>query len=145
MYTRVGTYEKDPQPLIDLTSRFRMHVNKRGYATTFMDQERSLAVFQPLLGDVFPGEWSFVMLSMIVPEGHIHLHTDAEAELAGAQRLHLVLKSNPRCWNYSADVGWQQLEQCGIYTFDPSIEHASVNLGTEPRLHFVVDVKGPTP
>ncbi|MGE0057011.1 MAG: aspartyl/asparaginyl beta-hydroxylase domain-containing protein [Dehalococcoidia bacterium] len=82
------------------------------------------------------------MVSMIAPEGHIHLHTDSEADAAGAQRLHLVLKTNPSCWSYSADAGWQQLEEGGIYTFDPTIEHASINLGSEPRLHFVVDLKG---
>lgn len=141
MYERVGTYEKDMQPLVDQTQRLRMHVNKRGYATTYMDQERSRALFQPLLSEVFPGEWSFAMVSLIVPEGHIHMHTDEEPEREGSQRLHLVLQSNTRCWNYSADAGWQQLDQGGIYTFDPSIEHASVNLGSEPRLHFVVDVR----
>lgn len=85
-------------------------------------------------------------LAMVVgirPGGYIPFHVDdPAAENAIPERLerrHVVLATNPQCWNFHGGT-WQQLERGGVYRMDPYVEHASINLGQTMRLHLVVDL-----
>lgn len=135
MYVLTGRHS-NPRALAELAPRLEPKRSAEGYATT--DRERTRALFAPLLGDVFPGEWHHCALAIIWPNGTIPPHEDGASEFR--QRFMLVLQSNPGSWVWH-DGDWQQLEEGGIYTADPSKTHAALNWGSEPRIHFVVDVK----
>ena len=138
MYQKVGSYPGDLSGLVEA-----MHLLNPsptlplGYLTT--DSIATEAVYKPLLGDFFPGEWLKCFLSIVWPNGSIMMHVDADA--AGRQRQHLVLKSNPESWCIH-DGALQQLEDGGVYIMEQTLPHAAINWGQDVRIHFVVD-RGP--
>lgn len=136
MYQRVGTYEGRTtlQELAARHQRFGFTSEPSGYETSAVHAERIRDAY-PELASVLPGTWATAMLAIVHKGGNIPVHRDA---LEGV-RHHLVLQTNDRCWNYH-DGDWQQLELGGIYTVDPSKEHASINFGDSLRVHLVVDV-----
>lgn len=86
-----------------------------------------------------PGEWESVRLISIKPGGMIHLHTDPRPDgQAVTTRYHIVLATNPYCWNYH-DGSVQHLKLGGVYTVDELVNHASVNWGMTTRVHMVID------
>lgn len=137
MYHRVGQYP-GARRLVELAARFQLAPSHEGYATS--PWEATVPLFQPPLAAVFPGEWTYAILTAIWANGTIPPHQDGDPERSGAQRFHLVLQSNPQSWTLH-DGTWQQLTEDGIYTMDPIKTHAAVNWGGEPRIHLVVDVR----
>lgn len=109
---------------------------EQGYATT--DRALTRSVYWDVLKDTFDGEWQSCTLSVIWPYRCIYPHQDGIE--AGVQRYFLVMQSNPDSWVLH-DGDWQQLEEGGVYVVDPTKTHASVNLGNEIRINFIVDVK----
>lgn len=134
MYHRVGTYEGRTtlQELAERAGQFDVAWESAGYGTT-AGQARNA---YPELATVLPGEWVSSMLVIVRKGGNIPMHRDAGE---GSERYHLVLATNDRCWNFH-DGDWQQLELGGIYTVDPTREHASINFGDSMRVHLVADV-----
>lgn len=137
MYRQIGRYEGDVGELVELIKWLNPAPTlPLMYNTT--EPTRTAEVYQPHLQSVFPGEWTKCFLAIIWPNGSIMPHVDADT--AGQTRTHLVLQSNPDCWNMN-DGKWCQLETGGIYTMDQTLVHASINWGSEPRVHFIVDRK----
>lgn len=141
MYHRVGTYAgRVPlQELADRIGQFEIAWAPTDYGTTV---DHFIAVregFEPDLQDALPGVWASSMLVVIRPEGHIRFHVDVP-QAPNLERYHVVLQTNPRCWNYHDGV-WQQLDAGGIYAVDPTKEHFSVNGGEQHRIHLVVDLE----
>ncbi len=135
MYLQVGRYP-NPRALADRAHLCKPVESELGYATT--DRDITLCVYREALGDVFKGEWMDCKLAIVWPYGCIHPHADILP--ADRERFFLVLQTNPDSWCLH-DGQWQQLEEGGIYSVDPSKVHAAVNLGTELRINFVVDVR----
>jgi hypothetical protein len=142
MYKRIGTYKGDVDFLLSQASRVGMHPSGSGYTCSPRDQTKEL--YLPLVKDVFPGNCTGLFLAIIWPQGNIPPHGASgigEVIADGSMRYHLILKTNPKCWNMH-DGDWQQLEERGIYEFDPRKVHASINWGKEWRVHLVVDIDG---
>lgn len=92
-------------------------------------------LFEPVLKEVVPWRWASVMLMALSPGCVIPGHTDGYTL---AQRYHLPLVSNDRCWVFH-DKTWEQLEVGGLYTMDPRVLHGAVNWGATMRVHVIVD------
>jgi hypothetical protein len=141
MYERVGNYD-GKIPLQELASRiasFDVAWAPDGHGTTTDHLIAVRDAFCADLADALPGEWAYSMLVALQPNGgSIPLHRDLP-QRAGLLRHHLVLQTNPACWNFHGG-DWQQLELGGIYTVDPMVEHASINWGDTQRIHLVIDV-----
>lgn len=135
MYTRVGTFDGPLQEMADRFLRLDVAWTPSDYGTT---TEHRGHPYKADLASVLPGDWVASMLVLIRPGGNIRMHQDVP-EREGLTRYHVVLSTNDRCWNYH-DGDWQQLELGGIYTVDPTREHASINWGETMRVHLVVDV-----
>lgn len=88
------------------------------------------------------GDVRKAMVVGIRAKGYIPFHVDdltVEKRQAGTlERVHVILQTNRHCWNFH-DGLWQQLDEGGLYTMDPGLEHASINLGDTDRYHLVVD------
>lgn len=110
-----------------------------GYRLVPLTETQTEAARNALDG-IVPGPWWQARIIAIKPGGIIHLHSDPLPDgRQKAVRYHVVLKTNPYCWNYhNGDI--QRLELGGVYTMDESVEHASVNWGTTARVHLVIDV-----
>lgn len=134
MYVRVGRIE-GARALAEFAGKCQPKFNEHGQATT--DRELTRSVYYPILADWFPGEWIHCTLAVVMPNGLIHLHRDGDL---GERRYMAVLQTNPEAWAFH-DGDWQQLEEGSIYTADPKAEHGAVNWGSEPRIHFIVDVR----
>ena len=137
MYTAVGEYP-NARSLLVLAPELRPIPGPEIRYTTY----HSSAIhdtYHPILRGVFPnGEWIHCFLSAIWHNGHIEPHADAPLPVGG-QRFHLAVQMNPDCWMLH-DGTWQQLHENTIYTMDPTLPHASINWGHEPRVLFIVDV-----
>ena len=72
------------------------------------------------------------MFIKLCPGGRLHAHTD-DAE----PKTHVVLQTNPQAMSRSGSTV-TALEQGGIYTMDPKIEHESWNNGTTDRIHYIL-------
>jgi hypothetical protein len=136
MYRQIGRYNSDTRWLAELGIKTLQPAPTYPllYCTTNSPETTSL--YNPLLQDKFPGEWTKCFLAIIFPNGSIMPHKDLD--VAGQIRTHLVLQTNPDCWNMNDNI-WTNLEEGGIYTMDQTLVHASINWGTEPRIHLVVD------
>lgn len=135
MYEWVAEIQ-EPRLLAELVSRCSPRVGAEGYASTDFPATRD--VFGPRMASQFgdPERWAHCSVAMIMPNGTIPPHADS---LVGSHRYMVVLQTNDRAWCLHGGA-WQQLREGGIYTADPRIEHAALNWGREPRIHFVVDV-----
>lgn len=133
---RVGFHSNSRQ-LADLAGKLNPQPSREGYATT--SRQETSELYYPLLSDVFPGRWLQCFLAIIWANGTIPPHCDSETGDGKSKRFHLVIQSNANCW-YMHNNQWQQLEEGGIYEFDPTLVHAAVNWGGEPRIHLVVDI-----
>lgn len=129
----VDVAELLPIPEIDFKS-------SSGYLIVPLAESAEEAV-RKVLGDVIPGDWQSTRYIAVKPNGFIHLHTDPPTdETKGRNRYHVVLQTNPYCWNYhGGDI--QHLSEGSVFEIDEKVEHASVNWGKTPRVHLVVDVK----
>jgi len=142
VYKRIGTYEGDIDFL--LAQAIQVGVKSQGTSYICSPRDQTKDLYYPLVKDVFPGECAGLFLAVIWPDGHIMPHGAGgigEVIEDGAVRYHLVLKTNPDAWSMH-DNEWQQLEERGIYEFDPRKVHASINWGKEYRVHLVVDIQG---
>lgn len=137
MYHRVGSLEGPLQEMADRFLRFDVAWTPSDYGTTTEHRSECRAAYPELAG-VLPGDWLASMLVLIRPGGNIRMHVDVP-EREGLTRYHVVLATNDRCWNYH-DGDWQQMELGGIYTVDPTREHASINWGESMRVHLVIDI-----
>ena len=90
--------------------------------------------FKPHVGFLVPGAWSHCFLSVVWHNGSIAPHEDSDP----GWRRHLVLQTNPDAW-WLHDGTWQQLQEGGLYTMDPTKPHASVNWGHPPRTLLIID------
>lgn len=140
MYERVGTYagKKSLGEIADQAKTFDVAWAADGHGTTTEHLTMVRDAFAADLAETIPGVWARSMLVMLAPGGNIPVHRDLPLA-AESVRYHLVLTTNPRCWNYH-DGGFQQLEEGGVYTVDMTAEHASINWGETQRTHLVVDV-----
>lgn len=139
MYKQISTYAADIGILLAEVKRLASE-NGKGYTCT--DPRAAEAVYKPLLADIFPGTWTRCFLAIIWPNGNIMPHWGKGEVIAdGSVRYHLVLKTNPDCWNMHENE-WQQLKEGIIYEFNPRLVHAAINWGKEWRIHFVVDIDG---
>lgn len=137
MYQKVGQYKGNLAPLIELLSSLSLGAKPIGYEATNATQvEKIKDIYQPLLANIFPGEWLDTMIVSVMPLGMLHPHRDG---FKPGTRHHLVLQSNPMSWCFH-DGEWQQLEAGGIYTMEPTKTHGAVNWGDKPRIHLVVDL-----
>ena len=137
MYQKVGHYDGDTKVLVELIRLLDPAPTlPLLYNTT--EPKRTEAVYRPHLQETLPGEWTKCFLAIIWPNGSIMPHQDLD--VAGQIRTHLVMQTNSDCWCMNAGL-WSQPEQGGIYTMDQTLVHASINWGSEPRVHFVVDRK----
>ena len=139
-YHRTGTYSgpalPDPATWLGRLS-FQMHPAGYGHVDRGQDLVREL--FSPFLAPCWPGAWDFCTVVRLDPGGQLPLHTDDTTHTRpGARRHHLVLRTNPLCWLFHGGA-WQQLEEGGLYTMDPTVPHGGVNWGATVRLHLVVD------
>ena len=138
MYARVGTY-LGAKELLQFFPDLRPIPGPEVRYTTY-HQGDIQEIYYPKLRGVFPSDrWAHCFLSAIWHNGHIEPHQDATLP-PGVQRFHLVLQTNADCW-FLHDGTWQQLEETGIYTMDPTLVHASINWGHPPRVLLVVDAK----
>lgn len=126
----------DARKLAEQAFHCSPRVGAEGYASTDFPITRE--VFGPLVWAYFgdPIRWVHCSVVIILPNGSIPPHADS---LVGSRRYMAVLQTNERAWCLHGGT-WQQLREGEIYTADPRIEHAAVNWGREPRVHFVVDV-----
>lgn len=141
MYERVGTYDgRVPlQVLADRLMTQELSWAGSDYASTAEHKVNVKSAVYDDIKDVLPGKWVYSMIVVILPGRSIGPHIDV-GDYVGLERRHLVLQTNDRCWNLH-DGEWQQLELGGIYSLDAGIEHASINWGTEHRVHLVVDLE----
>ena len=95
-------------------------------------------LFQPLLVEVFPGQWTGVMVMALWPSSQLVGHTDPP--ITGT-RYHIPLEMNDGCWVFHGG-SWQQLQVGHVYQMDPTVTHGAVNWGADLRTHLVVDVEG---
>lgn len=137
MYIEVGSFGRAKR-LADMAPRFNPKPCEKGYCT--VGHEDGISIFQPLLADTLFGKWTYCIMSIIWPHGSIAPHVDGNTANTDSTRYNLVLQSNDNCWSMHGG-DWQQLKEGFIYQMDPSITHASINWGNEPRIHLVVDVK----
>lgn len=126
--------------LVALLEGIRFDESPSGYGSTSDQQERVREVFFPHVGSLFPGEWPYAMVTVVHPNGGIPPHRDAPLP-AGVRRYHLVLETNEYAWSLH-DGEWCQFEAGSVYELDPAKLHASINWGSTPRIHLVVDFKG---
>lgn len=120
--------------LVKLSRTIPIDHSAGAYDTTPPD--RTIAVYQPVLGDVFPGTWTNAMLVILLPGMMIPKHTDGQPE---HWRRHVVLQTNDSVWVYH-DGQFQQLDRGGVYQMDPMKPHGALNWGGDPRIHLFVDV-----
>ncbi len=136
MYEQVGRYDGELGPLVEAMHQLRPTPTlPLGYLTT--DNERTMAVYWPILQSAFPGVWNKCFLSIVWPNGGT-IMAHADMDVAGQERQHLVMKTNPDSWCMH-DGRVQQLDAGGIYTMDATKVHAAMNWGTDVRVHFVID------
>ena len=107
---------------------------QRAYQSTYW--KPTVALYEPLLQDIFPGHWLHASLMFLPPMNMIHFHVDRIR--ADRRRKHLVLQTNPSCWVFH-DGAWQQLEAGLVYFMDPTKVHGAVNSGDTVRVQFFVD------
>lgn len=102
------------------------------------DYEPTLLAYHayPPLRALFPNPWTLCTVIALEVGAQIPAHRDPPI---AARRYHVVLQSNPGCWSFVEDGGWQQLDVGGIYRMDPALGHGAVNWGTERRLHLIID------
>jgi len=129
----------DPSPLVEmLTPLFPTTWESSGYLLNPLPDCLRDAVREVLTPKI-TGEWYRAKLISVKPGGIIHMHADPRPDGAPVTtRYHVVLRTNPYCWNYH-DGDMQQLIIGGVYAIDELLEHASVNWGRDPRIHLVID------
>lgn len=92
----------------------------------------------------FPGgEPDHRMLSVVVSGQRVLPHDDIQSETWRA-RVHVPLVSNPGAIMSYGDEEFH-LDVGTAYLVNTEVEHALVNLGAEPRIHFFFDVRSPAP
>ena len=99
--------------------------------------EPTIELYQPLLMDVFPGQWHDAALFILYPTSMVHIHTDGNQSYP---RRHLILQTNPLCWSFHDGV-WQQVELGCTYRMDPSKPHGAINSGDIVRIHLYLDLE----
>ena len=132
MYNRIGP--GDPSLLLKDWSQYPIQWNPTGWGSCSI----------PVDHLQLPGVRLVTLLGLL-PGGVIPPHKDkpnTENNISeDLTRYHLVLTTNPGCWQYHSGQ-WQQLEHGYLYTMDPQLEHASVNWGSTTRLHLILDING---
>jgi hypothetical protein len=91
-----------------------------------------------ILGEAY-GEIECVAAVILYPSSQLVAHCDQPLP---APRLHLPLHTNEGCWSFSGGV-WQQLVVGEVYRMDPTLLHGAVNWGPTPRVHLMLDLRGP--
>lgn len=102
------------------------------------------AVFGPTIEHLmqrFPaGSLAFqAMLSAVMPGGEIEAHCDQQADY-WICRVHVPLTSNPEA-RFITRGEAHHLMPGFAYQVDTTVEHAVVNAGETPRVHFMFDVR----
>lgn len=88
----------------------------------------------------FPGARAFQqMLSVVMPGHAIEPHRDHQAPY-WLSRIHVPLTSNDEAWFIVNGVR-HRLEPWFAYKINTEAEHAVVNDGSTPRVHFMFDVR----
>ena len=134
MYRKVGQFIEAAE-LADYVHLLSPKKSEQGYATT--DRKDTLELFGPHIRSL--GKVVCCTVAIIWKNGTIHPHEDAIDP--GIRRVAVVMQTNEHAWCMSAG-DWQQLEQCGIYDFDPRQVHAAVNWGDQLRMHLIADLEG---
>ena len=119
--------------LVNLTTQLDLTAGPGG--SRMAGSTETIAVFRPVLEDVFPGEWLYATVIALYPSSQLVGHVDRAVT---AQRSHLPLQVNRGCWVFH-DGAWQQLEAGQVYSMDPTLVHGAVNWGDAVRLHLIVD------
>src|SRR5690606_29005844 len=95
VYMKVGEADSGLLPIPDINYK-----DVSGYRLIPLSPNES-AVAHQAYGDVIPGEWALAQFIALKSGGFIHLHTDPPTdETKGRTRYHVVLQTNPYCWNY---------------------------------------------
>lgn len=136
MYLRAGSLPLDRvNGLVALCGQLDLTPGPEGFRVSPYEATRDL--FQPVLADVFPGEWTYCIVVSVAPMRFLTPHIDGK-EPWDKPRKHIVLQTNPDVWMFHHGA-WQKLELGGIYTMDPSLTHGAVNWGQQARIHLAVD------
>lgn len=95
-------------------------------------------LLQPILKQLGVEDMGRVLIVNLKPSGHITKHIDQGSYADRYQRFHLVLRSNPYCFQTSGDE-LQRFNVGEAWYMNNKVLHEAHNVGDTERIHIIFD------
>ena len=95
-------------------------------------------LMKPVLNKLQVKEMGRVLIVNLKHGGHVTKHNDQGTYADHYQRFHLVVKSNPHCFQTCGDQ-LQRFQVGDVWWFNHKKDHTADNVGTTDRVHIIFD------